>query len=239
MSLVSGPGSPLPITKLSTGLAPCSHPQPPRTDARTPNSGVLGSPGTVSPSCLPARFQMHRIHEGQGSWTQPWESSRGRVCLAGLDPGRVGSRSLWLLRSRFTFTSSHPPCCPCYPSANHENQGWGGEHPGDPSRRSTQAEWERWVNSAGSQERECYLEQTSSPHPVNLLFIQSQGNAGSGLCHRLGHRPEPHLPLWPPEVTKGPYLTAVHAALQVAGAEHGGGDDASVHVSVVADLVGD
>lgn len=44
---------------------------------------------------------------------------------------------------------------------------------------------------------------------------------------------------WPPDVTGCPYLAAVHTTLQVASAEHGWGDDATVHIPVVADLVGD
>ena len=44
---------------------------------------------------------------------------------------------------------------------------------------------------------------------------------------------------WPPDVTGCPYLAAVHTAFQVASAEHGWGDDATVHIPVVADLVGD
>lgn len=50
-----------------------------------------------------------------------------------------------------------------------------------------QAEWERWVNTGPTaQERGRYLVQTPSPHPVNLLFSQSQGNTGGGLSHGLG-----------------------------------------------------
>lgn len=41
-----------------------------------------------------------------------------------------------------------------------------------------------------------------------------------------------------PPTAVAPYLAAVHTALQVARAEHGGGDDATVHIPVVADLVG-
>lgn len=48
------------------------------------------------------------------------------------------------------------------------------------------------------------------------------------------------LPMaWPLDVTGCPYLAAVHTAFQVASAEHGRGDDATVHIPVVADLVGD
>ncbi|KAK2089919.1 hypothetical protein P7K49_032585, partial [Saguinus oedipus] len=35
-----------------------------------------------------------------------------------------------------------------------------------------------------------------------------------------------------------PYLAAVHTALQVSRTEHGRGDDATIHVPAVADLVG-
>lgn len=90
------------------------------------------------------------------------------------------------------------------------------------------------------QERECYLEQTS-PRPVNLLFSPSQGSAGGGPSHGLGRhaRAAPGPRRWPPEVGAGPYLAAVHAAFQVAGTQHGGGDDATIHLPVVAKLVRD
>lgn len=51
--------------------------------------------------------------------------------------------------------------------------------------------------------------------------------------------PEPHLICRGPQGSQRAYLAAVHAAFQVASTEHGGGDDATIHVPVVADLVGD
>lgn len=42
-----------------------------------------------------------------------------------------------------------------------------------------------------------------------------------------------------PRGQQGPYLAAVHPAFQVACTEHGRGDEAPVHVPVVAELVGE
>lgn len=108
---------------------------------------------------------------------------------------------------------------------------------GGPSQAQQPCRRERWVNTGPAARKGRYLKQISSPRCVNLLFVQSQGNVGSSLFHGLAH--------WNPACChdprgiQEPHLATVHTALQVAGAEHGRGDDASVDIPVVADLVGD
>lgn len=160
---------------------------------------------------------------------QPSECSRGRVCPAGAlpltrRPDRLECGPLWLWSP--TCLLRFAPC--------RLRAGTGADGAAGPSLRAPRQ------GGGACQERGCYLEQTS-PRPVNLLFSLSQGSAGGGRSHGPGHhaRAAPGPRRRPPEVGAGPYLAAVHAAFQVAGAEHGGGDDAAVHVPVVAELVRD
>lgn len=98
----------------------------------------------------------------------PGSALEGGSARPGLDPHSVGVALTVALEAR--CTRSHPPAAPGAPPQTLRTRAGAGGTLQTPPAASTQAEWERWVNSAGGQARECYLEQTSSPRPVNLLF---------------------------------------------------------------------
>jgi hypothetical protein len=92
-----------------------------------------------------------------------------------------------------------------------------------------------WVNTGwATKKARGYLKQISSLCHVNLFFTgKLAGACPMGWVTKL----DPGLLPRPQGLLEVLYLAAVHTALQVACTEHGGRDDTTIHVPVVADLV--
>lgn len=139
--------------------------------------------------------------------------SRGRVCLA---RGFGWTRQCWSVAhcSFADWIPWFPPAlCPSGPSANSETLPTA-QHPG---------RGEHWVNTD--------ILSKLLPTPCKFAFQSVTGTCWWWPLPQAG-LPQQSLALlaaWPPGVTRGPYLAAVHTAFQVASTDHGGGDDATVN----------